>query len=352
MPLYIYTGQDEFRLSEALRALKRSIDVDGSLAANTSTLAGRGLTPQTLMQHISALPFLSPARLVIVEGLAAAAGNRRGVTEAWQPVLDFLPQMPPTNHLVLVEGEAARAGRGEGRGEGGSNALLNAFRRVPGAVVQPFAPLEPWRRRGQPSEVDRWLQQRAREQQVAIDQPALIVLADLVGTNLRMLATELGKLAVYADGRPITAEDVRLLTPEAREESIFELVDAMVEGRAPEALRMLRTMLDDGTETPLGILVRVARQLRLLVRATELLADGADEQHIGERTGARGFPLTKLVRQARQTNSTAAVAALHAAEAADHAIKTGQRPDMLALELLVTRLAEIARPVSGGRPRR
>jgi len=77
--LHVIFGDDEFRASEALRALKAAIDTDGSLATNTNVLPARGLTPQTLIQNAAAMPFLSPARLVIVEGLLSSLGSRRGV---------------------------------------------------------------------------------------------------------------------------------------------------------------------------------------------------------------------------------------------------------------------------------
>ena len=112
--LHLIYGDDEFRASEALGALKNALDTDGSLATNTVVLAARGLTPQTLIQNAAALPFLSPARLVVVEGLLSALGNRRGVTETWQPFLDFLPTLPETNHIVLLEPPRRRDDRGRG----------------------------------------------------------------------------------------------------------------------------------------------------------------------------------------------------------------------------------------------
>jgi DNA polymerase-3 subunit delta len=333
--LHVLYGEDEFRASEALAALKQAIDTDGSLVTNTSTLAGRGLTPQVLIQHASALPFLAPARLVVVEGLLTAVGGRRGTVEAWQPFLDFLPHMPETNHVVLLEPPPKRDARGEGMGR---SALLNALKQRPNVTVTEFKALRSWSRGG-PSEVAQWLQDRAVRRGIAIEPRALQALADLVGANLRMLASELEKLAVYAGGRAITEQDVRLLTPEAREEAIFDLIDAMVEGQAAKALRLLRKMLDDGTETPPRVQLMVARQLRLLVRAAEVLEGRGSQDDVASATGVRGFPLTKLMRQARATTRAAAEACLRAAEDADHAVKTGRLADVLALELLVVRLA-------------
>ena len=120
---------------------------------------------------------------------------------------------------------------------------------------------------------------------------------------------------------------------------MFELVDAIVEGRADLALRLLRRVLDDGSIAPTLLQVMVARQLRHLIRGTELLERHTPEAEIAEATGLRGFPLTKMMRQARQTNRTAVEASLHDLEAADFAVKSGRMNDELALELVVCRLA-------------
>ena len=347
MPLHVIYGPDEFTASEALVALKAALDIDGSLAANTSVLTGRGLTPSTLLQHAAALPFLAPARLVVVEGLVTTLGGRRGSADTWQPLLDFVPQMPDTNHVVLMEPPPKESGD---RDVVGSHALVTALKRLPNVTVTQCATLKPWRGRdGGPSEVEAWTERRARMRGIAIERAGIGLLADLAGANLRMIATELEKLAAYTGGRPITAADVEALTPLAREESMFELVDAVIEGRAAQALVMLRRVLEETPETPIAVMNRVARQVRNLVRATELIEARASEQAIGEATGARGFPLTKLLRQARATSRPAAEAALRAVEAADTEIKTGKRTDTLALELLVVHLASLASPVRGAR---
>ncbi|MDP2328474.1 MAG: DNA polymerase III subunit delta [Dehalococcoidia bacterium] len=336
--LYVFSGPDEFRASERLRELRASLDSDGSLSSNTSTLAGRGLTPQELLQHASAIPFLAPARLVIVEGLLGAVGNRRGAAEAWQPFLDFVPLMPETNHVVLLE-PPKRDDRDDATGR---SPLLAALKALPNVKVEQFYLLKDWARGG-PSEVAQWLQDRAVRRGISIEPPAIQTLSDLMGANLRGLASELDKLWAYTNGRTITANDVRLLTPQSREESIFELVDAIVEGHASNGLKLLRRMLEDGSESPGHVQLLVARQIRQLVRATEVLEQGGTQDDVAAATNLRGgFPLTKLMRQARATHRGAVEAALRAVEHTDFSVKTGRLADTLALELLVVQLASLA----------
>ena len=346
--LHVYYGADDFRSSEALAALRASLDDDGMLSTNTSVLAGRGVTQQVLTQHATAVPFLAGARLVIAEGLLTALGSRRGLTEEWRPFIDSLPLLPPSNHLVLIE--PSPRGR-DNRESVGRSPLLRLLRNVPDADIVEFAELKTWDRSG-PSEVGRWLYARAQERKIAIDDQAIDRLVELMGANLRALAQELDKLAAYATARsdgPVTAAHVNLLTPLARDENIFAIVDSIVEGHADQALQLLRRVLEDGSVAPGYLQVMVARQLRHLVRATELLERHASQQEIADATGLRGgFPLTKLMRQARQTSRAAVEANLRDLEAADFSVKTGRMSDELALELVVCRLAARA-PQSGRR---
>ena len=336
--LHFYVGPDDFRMREAYRALLASLD-DGMIETNTTTLPARGLRPQELIQHAATVPFLAQARVVVAEGLVASLGGGQAVVREWQPLLDFIPQLPPTNHLVLLEPVSSR----EQATAVSRSALGRALRAIEGADVREFPELRSYGRDG--NEVAGWLRERARERAVEIEPQAVEELVDLVGANLWALSSEVEKLGRYASGRAVTVDDVRLLTPQAREESIFGVVDAVMEGRAAPALLLIRRMLAEGSETAQRIQAMIARQLRHIVRATELLEGRADQAAVGEATGVKNrYALGKLMRQARSTSRHAAEAALREVETSDHSVKTGRVNEVLALDLLVTRLAEITRP--------
>lgn len=337
--LHLYFGADEFRIGEAQAELRTRLDEDGLLATNTTTLGARGLNPQLLLQHVSTVPFLAAARLVIVEGLFATGGARDAV-RTWTPLLEALPGIPPTNHLLLLEPflgdpqEVRAAAAAFGR-----SALARAFREVPGAEVREFRTL---RVGGRDGEVVPWVRARAGALGVTIEPRAIDALVEHVGADLRVLAGEIEKLGRYAGDRAITAEDVALLTPEVQESGIFNLVDAAVEGRAGQALVLLRRMIVIDREEPLRLQAMLSRQVRHMVRARELLDAGAPQSAVAEATGVTAdYPLRKLLGQARTPDGTAIEDALRAIEASDHAVKTGELGADLALELLVIRLGEL-----------
>jgi hypothetical protein len=67
--LYILYGEDDFSLKEALAEIKEGLGDKELLATNTTLLQGQNLTLQQLIITCDTLPFLTPKRLVIVDGL-------------------------------------------------------------------------------------------------------------------------------------------------------------------------------------------------------------------------------------------------------------------------------------------
>ena len=354
MTLHIFTGStdarhgsDDFRMREAFGELRARLDTDGMLELNTIELAPRGLTPDVLLQHASTPPFLAEARLVIVEGLLTQLGGARGVAADWQPFVDAVPGLPEATHLVLLEPAAAR----EQRATLGRSPLLRSLRGIDGVEVRSFAELR-LSGRDSSNEVAAWLRQRAQARRYELESEAAERLSQLLGADLWAQSTELEKLSQYASGRAITVADVEALTSQAREEDVFAIVDDVVEGRPGPALLRLRRMLESGSEHPARIQGLIARQVRNLVRAAELLEAGAERDEIGSATGVtHPYPLRKLTAQAQAIGREGAERQLRAIEAADHAVKSGRYSDALALDLLVTTLAANRPTAADGRRR-
>jgi DNA polymerase-3 subunit delta len=255
--------------------------------------------------------------------------------------------MPESNHLVLLEPAPDR----DDRQSLERSPLLRALRSLPGTDLREFRALRLFGR-DSGNEVARWVLERAAVRGIQVERTAAEALSELLGANLWALAGELEKLARYAEGRSITVADVRTLTPAAREAGMFDLVDAAVEGRTPVALRLLRQMLEEGSENPIGIHAMIARQLRSLVRAAELIEQGASQAAIGEATGVGNqWALGKVVRQADALGRRAAEQALREAQSTDHSIKSGVMDAPLALELLLCRLSDLAPAAARARGR-
>ena len=95
-------------------------------------------------------------------------------------------------------------------------------------------------------------------------------LKDRVGGNMRLLQSELEKLALYAQKPVIDREDEELLVARAREEEYLELSDALQKRDLKGALRYVEDALEQGT-APLMLLGAVTSIVRGLVESQERL---------------------------------------------------------------------------------
>ena len=283
------------------------------------------------------IPFMADRRLAIVDGLLSRlspASRSRGqqhppdLEPAWKErflkdLADYLPNLPPTTRLILVEQRALPD----------SNPIIKLAKSLAEekkGFVKLFKQPRDW-------DLPNWIQQRSRSKEGQISHEAINMLATLVGSDLRLLDQEIEKLSVYADGRQVTTQDVQALVSRARETSIFDLVDCVGRRQTDKALRLLHRLLDDG-QAPLYLLAMLARQIRILLQIKDLQAQDATQKEIARRLSLHPYVVEKGITQARNFAMTQLEMAHQRLVAADWSIKTGQAEDILALDLLVTDL--------------
>lgn len=335
--LHIFYGSDEFSIREAFRDLRASLDEDGSLETNTATFSASEASPQEVIAACDTIPFLGAKRMVVLQGaLRRGGGGRRSRAKAggaddsgaensgvWATLAEYVGRMPQTTVLVLIDGDV-------------SGGVLLRTLRERGEVHRFDVPV-------QKAAAD-WVQKRAKAIRVQLAASAAKAMAEIVGNDTWALASELAKLEAYADGRPITADDVREIVAPVRELPPWELLDPIADGKGASALRALRRMF--ATRHPLAIAAVIQGTYRQLAIAREMLDDGASGKDVGERIRLGGYPLEKLLEQASLYTPAMVRAAYARMVEADADIKRGVYADQLSLELLVTDLATAARSTS------
>ncbi|MGB9594583.1 MAG: DNA polymerase III subunit delta, partial [Anaerolineae bacterium] len=250
---YIFDGDDDFSRDEALAALKAQLGPADIVSLNTSVFDGASVSLDELRHACDSIPFLGNARLVIVNGLLtrlhalgrrkSGAAERDDTEDADEPaggahkeyrarLLEYLPALPPTTHLVFLEPSLLPS-------KSPFVALLDQH--PDKGRRQAFSLPNPRSRDGQ-GELAAWIRARAKAKGARIDAPAVDALLDLIGNDLRLLDSELEKLAAYCGDNPITLADVRKLVPLAREAVVWDLIDAIAQKRLRAALDTLRRL--------------------------------------------------------------------------------------------------------------
>ncbi len=133
-------------------------------------------------------------------------------------------------------------------------------------------------------QLPQWINQRLQQAGLSAQRDAVDLIAARVEGNLLAAAQEIEKLKLLADGNQITVETVQAAVADSARFDVFGLVDAILNGEAAHALRMLEGLRGEGVEPPV-ILWALARELRQLA--------GLAQQF------SQGVPLDKAFSQAR-----------------------------------------------------
>jgi DNA polymerase-3 subunit delta len=330
--LYILTGDDDFSLTKSFEEIKRGIGDQSLLLANTTSLDGQQVTLDQLRNVCETAPFLAEKRLVVIQGLLGRfepQGRPRQRKKLAPPtdketeyksIAACLGNIPESTVLVLIDGRIKS-----------SNPLLKQLSAR--AKVRSFPVLKD-------DKLRQWIGREVVEQGASISPEAVDLLARLVGGNLWIMTNEINKLALFAVGRRIEVEDIRVVVSSAQEANVFAMVDAILDFKAGVAERLLEQLLQIGA-SPAYLLVMLARQVRMVVQARELRRLGKPEAEIQNRLGLTAdFAWRKTLEQARVYPLERLREAYNKLLETDLAIKTGKYEGGLALNLLIAELCQ------------
>jgi DNA polymerase-3 subunit delta len=328
--LYLVSGKEELLRDEfvgQLKALMRKLP----MGEHNIDELGQGASLRDVTTACDNVPFLCEKRMVIARGLVSQAGRSRGrgrraTATAATPLdelLEYLPRLPASTHLVIVEDDASS---------------LQPLASVRGDAVKRDFP------RLRDDALPRWIVDRTGRHETRISPRAAAELAQLVGSDLRALDSELAKLASFVDaGATVEVADVRELVAGAGPD-IFALHDAVAERRPAAALAAAHGLMERGDE-PAEMLAQLAALVRRLLVVKELVAEHRQLSRDAPALGLTSSPfaLQKLQRQAARISSADLERSYALLCGADLAMKTGRMDSELIVELAVAGLVGLLR---------
>ena len=163
------------------------------------------------------------------------------------------------------------------------------------------------------------------------------LLVEYSSNDLWVLSNEIEKLIAYCAGKQINEEDVLQLTCYSRETSIFNLVDSIFERKIKQTHNILQRLLREGTNASY-IIVMIARQLRLIVRAKYLRDKCSTKQAMETLNLSSEYVLNKTINQANKYNTAQLSEFYHRLLQADVDVKTGKYSEDVAIDLLIADL--------------
>lgn len=197
-------------------------------------------------------------------------------TEA-RPFLDVLDLLekddePPAGRLLIVAGDLSPR-----------STIRKKFEGLKSATT-----LQMFERSDRDFEI--WVQDHLAEAKIECETDASGLLVQTLMHDQSLAATEIDKLALYADGlgRPINSEDVRSLIVLEDQSSGFDLVDLALDGDQKTLSALLQEQLREASSA-IPILIGLNNQVKRLIRAHELSATGVQGMAIGQKLTPRIF---------------------------------------------------------------
>lgn len=309
-PAYLLAGDEPLLRDDALAALRAAVLAGGSGDFDLDRLEGDEASPGQLADALRTLPMMAARRLVWLREPAGGRGAWKALTEALPELVRGQPANAPAV-LVVTAGPPDRR-----------LAWVKAFQAEPAALIACEAPTRS-------RELAEFARREAKRLGVRLAADAADDLAERVGPHLLRLRSELEKASLMAGpGQPITLEHVRLGVADLAEEPVWDLTDAIGEGRAADALVVLARVLGAGAPPPV-VLGALASHLRKLLRL-----------RTGGSVAGPPFAVRKLESQARRFTAPRLLAGLRALHETDEALKgQGALAPALALERLVLNLS-------------
>jgi DNA polymerase-3 subunit delta len=182
------------------------------------------------------------------------------------------------------------------------------------------------------------LDRMARAAKVVIEPDAAATLVEALAADVGRIAVELEKLQLY--GKPITADTLPMLVPDARQSTIFALVNALGRRDRARSFDALDSLVREGEYLPLA-LTFLAGQFRMALVAKEANLKGASQvQSHFQRAGVPmwGSRAEQVWLTASKFSKTQLERGLKLIFEADRDLRSARPDDRTVVENFVVRL--------------
>ncbi len=308
---YFLCGAEDFLVEDALNRLIAKVVDQATRDFNFDVFWGNEADGGKIVDIASAYPMMSQYRMIIVKDALKLSPTGLEV------LTKYLEKPSPSTKLVLTSSKA------DGRSK-----IVERIKSH--SCFVEFKPLYD-------RYVPQWIHDYLQEKGYAIEQAAAVLIASLVGNNLRAIVNELEKIIINLSSDKITAEDVRAFANFSKNLSVFDLNDAIGNKDLSRSLTILNLMLQTG-ESPTGILVMLTRHFVSLLKLKGAMAQKKSQGEMAALTGIPPFFIDKTIRMAENFAWSEFSFIFEKILETDLALKTSQQVEQVALQTLIIQI--------------
>ncbi len=314
-PVYLIYGGEPFLEEEIFREIRKALVQPETADFNYHVIDAAPDQVQRTLSVAQTQPFFADRRLVVMRDCPLFTASRKGADEeegdeekpagsGEDLLIQYLKSPVASTCLIILATQGADSRK----------KVTKAAIATGGAVD--CKPLKD-------QDCLMWTQLRAKAYGKHLGDMAARLLMDKLGTDLRLIDSELQKLTTYiGQNREITPADVDVAVGGVAETEIFRLTEAVMLKQRGKALELLERMLRQ-VDHPLQLLAALTGRFRQMLMVKALVARGVSIKEGAGMAKMHPFPYEKMVGYLRNYPREEIVDGLSKLLEADIAMKSG-----------------------------
>ncbi|MGF9963230.1 DNA polymerase III subunit delta [Bacillus rhizoplanae] len=321
--LYLLYGTEVYFINETLQLLTSEALPEEDREFNVVTYDLEEAYLEEVVEDAKTLPFFGERKIIIVKSPLFLTSQKAKIEQNVKVLEEYIAEPSPFSILVFIAPFEKLDERKK----------ITKLLKKTADVVEANAM--------QVQDVRKWIVSRAEEMHIHIEEGAVSLLLELVGSNVTMLAQEMDKLTLYVGiGGEITTSLVAELVPKSVEQNVFALTEKVIKKDIAGAMRILEGLFTQ-QEEPIKLLALLVGQFRLLYQVKELQQRGYGQNQIASHIGVHPYRVKLAMNQTNFFSFEALKRVIHELAEADYNMKTGRMDKRLVLEFFLMRLNHI-----------
>ncbi|MDF2593837.1 MAG: polymerase delta subunit [Clostridia bacterium] len=308
---YLLIGEDTWSKNKWFTEIKHKTLTSADEMMNYFEAEDKDITVAKLADIAETLPFFSDKKMIYIKNSGFFKTGKKEETEKFE---EFIKNIPEYLVLVIDEQEVDKRSK-----------LYKAIHTKHTVITFDY-PGE--------DKVYGMLEEQVQLNQLKIDAPTLRYFLRNMPENIVYIRAEFDKLIAYTDRKAVTKEDIDKVCVFSLEKRIFELVKRIANRKADEAFQIYHTLIQ-GKESPIGILVLIARQYRMMLQLKYLLKTRMPSKEIASKMKLPYFALKEMTEQVSLYTFKQLEEILALCLETDKDIKTGKMESVKRVEILI-----------------
>ncbi|MHC2832699.1 DNA polymerase III subunit delta [Bacillus sp. F9_6S_D1_P_5] len=318
--LYLLYGTEAFFINETIKLITTEALEEEDREFNVVTYDLEEAYLEDVVEDARTLPFFGERKVLLIKSPLFLTSQKEKLEQNIKILEEYIGEPSPFSILVFVAPYEKLDERKK----------ITKLLKKTADVVEANAM--------QVQDVQKWIVARADEVHVHIDNAAVSLLLELVGSNVTMLVKEMDKLTLYVGmGGEVTPKLVAELVPKSVEQNVFALTEKVVKKDIAGAMQILDGLFTQ-QEEPIKLLALLVSQFRLLHQVKELQQRGYGQNQIASHIGVHPYRVKLAMNQTKFFSFEELKKVIIELAEADYSMKTGKMDKKLVLEFFLMRL--------------